>query len=306
MARETRPKIPIVISFMGTFGVSKVLAGEGVHIPSYPVPRTAVQALSRAVAYGRWHAKPLGATPAFPEARVSEAKELVGSAARSGHGWLDPEEANLLLDCYGIPTVKTLRAASVDEAGEMASSLGGKVVIKGLAEGLIHKSDAGAVKTGLTGETEVRAAAREMTNRLAAAGQNVKGFLVQPMMPSGPEMIVGVTNDPSFGPIVVCGAGGVLVELLKDVSIRIAPLTEEDAREMVSSLKTYPLLTGYRGGPQYDAKSLESAILRVAALARDLPEVAELDLNPVILQPAGRPATVVDARVRLEAPKRAV
>ena len=131
----------------------------------------------------------------------------------------------------------------------------------------------------------------------------MKGFLVQPMVSPGPEMIVGVTNDPSFGPLVVCGAGGVLVELLKDVSIRIAPLTEQDAREMVSSLKTYPLLTGFRGGPRYDAKSLENTILRVAALARDLPEVSELDLNPVILQPVGRPATVVDARVRLEEPK---
>jgi len=124
-------------------------------------------------------------------------------------------------------------------------------------------------------------------------------FIVQPMAPDGIEMLVGVTHDPLFGPIVVCGAGGVYVELLKDVAVRITPLSDRDASEMVRSLKTFPLLQGFRGGPPYDAAALEQVILRVGALVEDIPEIAELDLNPVIVLPEGKGIVVVDARVRV-------
>ena len=297
---EERPKIPIVISFLGSFGMSKVLTDGMARIPCYPIPRMAVQTLSRAVAYGRWLQKPPGTVPAFPGIRRSESRSLIDSASEFGRNWLSPEDANSLLAFYGIPTVKTAKASSADEAARAASELGGKVVLKGVAEGLVHKSDEGAVRVGLAGEAETREAAEAMAKRLAAAGHEVTGFLVQPMIPPGPEVIVGVTNNLAFGPVVVCGAGGVLVELLKDVSVRIAPITDVDASEMISSLKTYPALTGYRGAPPSDVPALREIILRVAALANDLPEVAELDLNPIIVQPFGSGAIVVDARVRLE------
>ena len=140
-----------------------------------------------------------------------------------------------------------------------------------------------------------------MDARLRAAGTPPSGYLVQRMAPRGVEMIVGVVHDPQFGPVVACGAGGVLVELLKDVSVRLTPLSRLDAEEMVRELKTYPLLTGYRGGPVCDAGALVDAILRVGAMVEDLPHIAELDLNPIVVHPDG--ATVVDARVRVAPPR---
>ena len=125
------------------------------------------------------------------------------------------------------------------------------------------------------------------------------GFVIQPMAPAGIEMLVGVTHDPVFGPIMVCSAGGVLVELLKDIAIRITPLTDQDAKEMIRSLKTFPLLNGYRGGPRYDIAALEQIILRVGALVEDVMEIGELDLNPVIVLPEGKGISIVDARVRV-------
>lgn len=303
VVRDTQPKIPIIFSFLGTFGMSKILTDGKTCIPSYPIPRIAIQTLSRAVAYSRWLQRPSGTIPVFSGIKRSESSELVRNSILAGQSWLSQGKANSLLEYYGIPTVKTIKVATADEAGKVASSFKGRVVLKGVAEGIIHKSDAGAVKIGLSGESEVREAAMEMANRLAATGHAVIGFLIQPMIPAGPEIIVGVTNDPAFGPIVVCGAGGVLVELLKDVSVRIAPLTEVDASEMISSLKTYPILTGYRGWPAFDTQALKEIILRVAALAQDLPEVAELDLNPIMMQPAGKGAAVVDARIRIEESK---
>jgi acyl-CoA synthetase (NDP forming) len=241
-----------------------------------------------------------GSMTAADSRRKWDAAKMIATALATGQSWLLPEETDFLLDCYGIPKVKTVKAVTPVEAAEAATALGGKVVLKGVAEGLVHRSEVGAVNVGLAGGPEVRAAAGEMANNLASKGYKVTGFVVQPLIPSGPEIIVGVKNDATFGPVLACGSGGVLVELLSDLSIRIAPLTSLDATEMVSSLRVYPLLIGYRGGPKYDVKVLEEVILRVASLADDQPGVAEIDLNPIILRPLGQGATVVDARVRLQ------
>jgi len=136
-----------------------------------------------------------------------------------------------------------------------------------------------------------------MATALSARGITPEGFLVQEMVPAGVEMIVGVVHDPQFGPVIACGAGGVLVELLRDVSVRLTPLNAEDAEEMVQSLKTYPLLTGFRGQPAHDAAALQDALLRVSALVEDLPQIVELDCNPIMVLRRG--AAVIDARVRV-------
>ena len=138
-----------------------------------------------------------------------------------------------------------------------------------------------------------------MTARLSARGQSPTGFLIQRMAESGVEMIVGVVHDPQFGPVVACGAGGVQVELLRDVSVRLTPLSREDASEMIRSLKTYPLLNGFRGAPLCDVAALEDGLLRVSAMVEDIPQIAELDCNPfVVLE---RAAVILDARVRVTA-----
>ena len=138
-----------------------------------------------------------------------------------------------------------------------------------------------------------------MAAAVAAEGFTVDGFLVQPMVGGGVEMLVGVVHDASFGPVIACGAGGTTAELLKDVTVRITPLTDLDAAEMVRSLQTFPLLEGYRGAPKADVAALEDLLLRISALVEAHPEISELDCNPVKVLPEG--AVVIDARVRVEA-----
>ena len=298
-ARELDGRIPILSTFMASHGAPEILSDGQGRIPSYPFPEAAARALARAAQYGKWLASPEGNVPNFPEVRREEAAAIVAHALREGGRWLAPEETEVLLSCYGIPLVKTLHAATPEEAGRVALEMGGQIALKAVAPGLLHKTEAGAVRLALAGGDETEQAAEEMLKQLEAAGLIGTGFIIQPMVPAGIEMLVGVTHDPVFGPIVVCGAGGVLVELVKDVVVRITPLTDQDARDMIRSLKTFPLLYGYRGGPRYDVVALEQVILRVGALVEDIHEIAEFDLNPVIVLPEGQGVSLVDARIRV-------
>ncbi|MEJ2708262.1 MAG: GNAT family N-acetyltransferase [Anaerolineales bacterium] len=298
-ARELGGRIPILSTFMASHGSPEILSDGQSRIPSYPFPEGAARALARAVQYGKWLATPKGSVPDFPDVRREDAAALVADALREGERWLVPKEVENLLECYGIPLVKTLHVATPQEAGQAAAELGKPVALKAVAAGLVHKTEAGAVRLFLAGSEETEKAAQEMLKQLESSGLKGTGFIVQPMVQSGVEMLVGVTHDPVFGPIVVCGTGGVLVELLKDVVVRITPLTDQDAREMIRSLKTFPLLSGYRGGPVYDVTALEQMILRVGALVEDIHEIGELDLNPVIVLPEGQGVSLVDARVRV-------
>jgi len=174
------------------------------------------------------------------------------------------------------------------------------VALKAVASGLVHKADAGGVVLGLTGATAVTRAARAMARTLRAAGHEPQGFLVQRMSPPAPELLVGIVGDPDFGPVVACGAGGGAVELLGDVAVRLAPLGPRAAREMVRSLRTFPLLDGYRGAAPADLRAVEDVLLRVSALAAAHAEIAELDCNPLRAAPDG--AVVLDARIRVAEP----
>ena len=187
--------------------------------------------------------------------------------------------------------------ASAEEAAAAAVEIGGKIALKAIAPGLVHKTEAGAVRLNLDGVEAVRAAADDMSKRLRSLGHSPSGFVVQQMAPLGVEMLVGVVHDPQFGPVVACGAGGVQVELLKDVSVRLTPLSNEDASEMIRELKTYPLLTGFRGSVPGDVSALENGLLRLSAMVEDLPQIAELDCNPFVVHESG--ATILDARIRV-------
>ena len=164
---------------------------------------------------------------------------------------------------------------------------------------LLHTSDAGGVRLGLTVD-DIEHAAREMVGQTARHGHDLSGFQVQAMVTEGVEMLVGVVHDRLFGPVLACGAGGTAAELLKDIAVRITPLSELDADEMVRSLKTFPLLNGYRGAPKADVAALVEVMLRIDAMVEDHAAIAELDCNPVMVGQHG--AMVVDARVRLEMP----
>jgi len=297
---ELDGRLPLLSVFMSAHGVPPELRGEGVRIPSYAFPEEAARALAHAARYGAWRARPEGAVPEMEGFRRAEAAAVLGAALDDGPRWLRPDEAAALLSCYGVPLADWRLVDSPEAAARASEEIGAPVALKAVASGLVHKTEAGAVRLGLTSPVQVEEAAREMRAAVERAGHQVERFLVQQMVPAGVEMLIGVVHDPQFGPVVACGAGGTAVELIRDVSVRITPLTDIDAREMVRSLATFPLLEGYRGTHPADVPGLEEAILRVAAMVEAHPEIAELDCNPVIVLPTG--VTVVDARIRVEAP----
>ena len=178
---------------------------------------------------------------------AAEATELLAAAVSDGERWLSDTETTRLLEAWGVPLVETVRAATPAEAGRAAAALGGPVVLKAVGEGIVHKTDLGAVQTGLEGEEAVRRSAQGMSRRLRRRGLPPGGFLVQRYVTGGVEMLAGITVDPLLGPLVACAAGGTVVELLGDVSVRLAPVGRREAGEMVRSLSTFPLLDGYRG-----------------------------------------------------------
>ncbi|HEY8761544.1 MAG TPA: GNAT family N-acetyltransferase [Candidatus Dormibacteraeota bacterium] len=268
-------------------------------IPTYVFPEEAARALSHAVRYAGWRATPEGRIAELTGIRADEAKLVLATAMAGGAGWMNQAAVLRLLDCYGLSPIASELVDTPTAAAHAAQRIGGRVALKALVPGLLHKTEAGGVRLGLTGRGPVREAAREMVAALAREGQPRLRFLVQEMAPSGVEMLVGVVNDPNFGPVVACGAGGTATELLKDVAARITPLTIEDAAAMPRSLATFPLLDGYRGAPKVDVAALEQLLLRVSQLVEGNPEIAEMDLNPVIVHAHG--VAVVDARVRLQA-----
>lgn len=294
---EVGGRIPVVTTFMSAHGLPEELAGGAGRIPSFAFPEQAALALARAAEYGRWRAKPAGQRPRLPDLRPDEAAAVIAEGLAEGPGWLAEERVERLLDCYGIRLARAERARSPEEAGAAAARIGRPVALKAFGPDILHKTDLGAVELGLSGAGEVTAAARAMADRLAAARITPEGYLVQEMVEGGVEMLVGVAHDPLFGPVVACSAGGTAVELLRDVSVRLAPLTDVDAREMVRALRTFPLLDGFRGAHKADVPALEELLLRVSELVEAHPEVAEMDCNPVMVLPRG--ALVVDARVRL-------
>lgn len=294
--RELARAKPVLTVFMQSHGVPPELRAPDVRVPSYSFPENAAIALARLAAYGEWLARPLP-VPVLPAGiRRDAAKAIVSAAVARDGGWLDPQEVWEVLSAYGLPVLPQRVVSDAASAFQAALELGGSVALKAIAPGLVHKTEVGAVRIGLTPE-QVEEAVVEMEARLRSREIAPAGYLVQRMAEPGVEMIVGVVHDRQFGTVLACGAGGVLVELVKDVSVRLTPVSELDALEMVRELKTWPLLAGYRGDPPRDASAVVDAIVRVSALVEDLPEIAELDLNPILVHEHG--ATIVDARIRV-------
>jgi len=295
--RGMRRKLPVISTFMATKGVSGELSDGTIRIPSYPFPELAAQALARVTDYGKWLNAPRSVPPTFAVNRT-EAASIVAGAIGSKEEWLSAADTEAFLKCFGISTVKSVQVRDAGEAAKAANGFAGKVALKAIAPGLLHKTEAGAVEVGLTVD-EVGDAAVAMRDRVQRKGYAVNGFLVQEMVSDAVEMFVGVARDPTFGPLIACGAGGTLVELVKDVSVGLPPLTKQDAERMVRSLKTHQLLEGYRGGPRYDEGALEETILRISQMVEVIPEVAELDLNPLMVLQDGKGTLVVDSRLRV-------
>jgi acyl-CoA synthetase (NDP forming) len=206
-----------------------------------------------------------------------------------------------VLGAFGLPMAAGTIARSADEAAALARVLGFPVVAKLSSRRVPHKSDIGAVRMDLTSETQVRRAYTEImtAGRRVAASEEIDGVLIQAMIPGGVETMIGVSNDPSFGPLIAFGLGGIHVELLGDVGFRIAPLTDRDADELLHGIRGLPLLKGYRGHPPGDLDALRDLLLRVSRLAIEVPDIAELDFNPVIALAPGHGCRIVDARIKV-------
>jgi acyl-CoA synthetase (NDP forming) len=271
-------------------------ANEAGSVPAYAYPEAAACALARAATYGAWRSREPGRVPELRDVATGDARVLVRAFLDRvpAGGWLPPAEAAGLLACYGIPLTQLQHVISEDAAARAAAGTGGPVVLKADIPGLVHKTDAGAVQLDLRTETDVRRAYRLLREKF---GGRLRRVLLQPMITGGTEVIIGVTQEPVFGPLVVFGLGGVATDVLADHAARLSPLTDTDADELIGSIRAAPLLLGHRGTPAANVAALREVLLRVSRLADDLPEVAELDLNPVIARPDG--VSAVDARIRL-------
>jgi acyl-CoA synthetase (NDP forming) len=226
--------------------------------------------------------------------------QIITKAKKEGRVALTEVEAKELLGEAGVSVAPTKLATSKQEAASLAKTLGFPVVLKIVSPDVLHKSDAGGVKLNLNSEAEVGAAYDAIMTSVKAKVPNAKilGMAVQRMSRAGTEVIIGMSKDPQFGPVLMFGLGGIFVEIMKDVSFRIVPLTKRDADEMIHDIKGFPVLQGYRGQEPANLAKIEEMILKVSEFAEKNPEVKELDLNPVLCYKDG--AIAVDARVILE------
>ena len=265
-------------------------------VPCYADPESAARALGHAARYQAWRVRREGTVPELSGLRTADARTLVtgfldGSPAG---GWLPEASAAELVSCYGVPLVATIAAASEQEAAAAAGQLGGRVVLKAEAEGLGHRTDAGGVRLDLRTPQEVAEGYRAL---VADSGPSPRRVLVQPMLTGGVEVMIGVVQEPVFGPLVVFGSGGVTTEVHGDRVTRLTPLTDTDADAMIRAVRAAPLLFGHGDTPPVDTAALADALLRVSRLADDLPEVSELALNPIVARADG--IWCVDVRVRI-------
>lgn len=287
--------IPVLLVALTRDASRGLIEGRHGSAPVYPFPDDAARALGHAWRRQDWLGQSAGVVVPFPDARPEDAAMAIAGTLADGGGWMRPDAVADLLDAYGLHSVESRVVETVSEATEAAVSLGFPVALKADAMGIVHKSEADAVVLDLADASEVEGAARRMSAQLGASGHEVERFVVQRMAGDGVEMLIGVAHDQSFGPVVVCGAGGVTAEVVRDLTARVTPLTDVDASQMVRELRISPLLVGWRGSAPVDLDAVEEMLLRVSALVDAHAEIRELDLNPVVVSPTG--VSIVDARV---------
>ena len=273
--------------------------------PTYTFPEAAARVLSRVAEYAEWRAQPMGMFLDFDDINIQMVHEICHKALEAhGATWLSTADTRNVLRAMGLPIAPGGVAQTADEAVELARRVGFPVAVKLASQQIVHKTEMGGVFLQVQDEGAVRGAFEAIRNRLAQEGklEAMEGVLIQPMVSGGVEVMVGVTQDPLFGPLIAFGLGGIHVEILGDVRFRVTPLTDRDASEMVREIRGYRLLQRYRGHPPADVQALEEVLLRLSLLVEEVPEITELDLNPIFALPPGQGCRIVDARIRVESP----
>jgi acetyltransferase len=299
---QQKPAKPIFACFLGA---EKVKDGIGIlregKIPVIDCPESAVATIKVMADYVRWRSRPKRVVKLFPVNR-RKVEGIVERHLRQGIREIGETESKEILEAYGFVTPKGSIATTSEQAGNIAQQLGFPVVLKIWSPDIIHKSDVGGVKVGLNSEQEVRDAFDLMMYRIPKKQPeaNILGVLVQEMCRGGKEVILGMHRDPHFGPLMMFGMGGIMVEVLKDVAFYLAPLTAEEAEQMLISTRTYKMLKGVRGQEGVDIKAIAEGLQRLSQLVTEFPQIQEMDINPYVVGPEGTTPIAVDARMSIE------
>jgi acetyltransferase len=291
---------PVLACFMALEGIGRTFKLlEEAKVPHYRFPEDAARALAEMAKYTAWVNRPRTPFRTFEVDREA-ARKVIERARAEGRRFLPEPEAHALLSAYGFPVLKAKLARSEEEAIRAAEEVGYPVVLKVVSPQIIHKFDVGGVQLNLKDEDEVRAAYNAILERARQLTEaQIWGVFVQEFVPGGVETILGLKRDPHFGPLLMFGLGGVYVEVLRDVTFRIAPIRELGAYRMIQQIRAYKLLEGFRGQPPRDVDAIAECLLRLSQLATELEAIEELDINPLMVFERGAGARVVDARILL-------
>jgi acetate---CoA ligase (ADP-forming) len=295
--------IPTYICWMAEGDLERTFQTASGKIPTFPLPEHPAVVLSKACRYEEWRAQPLGMIPDFDDMDFGTARAICAKTlSQKGLGWLTIEDTRTLLVSAKLPVAKGGVARTSEQAVALARDIGFPVAVKLASHQILHKTELGGVHLNVAKEQGVRNSFEAIRARLAQENKldAMEGVIVQPMLSGGTEVMIGVTHDPLFGPLIAFGLGGIHVEILGDVRFRITPLTDCDAAQMVREIKGYRLLQGYRGHPAADVEAIEEVLLRLSRLVEEIPEIRELDLNPIFALPPGQGCRIVDARIRVE------
>jgi len=293
---------PVLACFLGQEAHRMHMECPGERIPCYPFPETPAAVLGKIAGYAAWRAQPPGVIPDFPDLDLATARSICRHAlASAGTSWLSAQDTLAVLNAVRLPLVPTTFARTADQAVVAATQLGFPVAVKLASRHFVHKTEVEGIRLGLKDAEAVRSAFEEIRLRVERENRSdaMDGVIVQAMISGGVEVMSGVTHDPLFGPLVAFGLGGVLVEVMADVCFRVAPLSDRDVAEMVRGVRGFRLLEGYRGHAPADVAAIEETLLRVSRLAEEVPEIGEIDLNPIFAFPPGKGCMVADARIRV-------
>jgi len=292
---------PVLGCFMGESRIEAGVTALRVYgVPNYPFPERAATALAAMVAYHTERTRLIHRIDRF-EVDAEAVRKVLQKARGEGRVSIGEAEARAILEAYGFPVPPSHLATTPEEAIAAAEEMGYPVVLKVASPDILHKTDVGGVKLDLRSPDDVRDGFDLIVYRASryVPGARVWGCLVQKMVPAGREVLIGMSRDPQFGPLVAFGLGGIYVEALKDVAFRVAPFSRQEAEEMIREIRAYPLLEGVRGEPPADHVAMADALCRVSQLVTDFPEIVELDINPLMVFEEGRGATALDMRLVL-------